>query len=1100
MNESSLSKPVCPKCGTELGPYAPEGECSCCMLAAAVVGEAAFHDRAVDLPRSENQATANGVGTRVLRDTGSSGGFTSAATVGQPFGDYGLLGEIGRGGMGVVYKARQVSLNRTVAVKLLPFSAATNPDHVKRFRTEACAAASLQHSNIVAIHEVGVHRGQHYFAMDYVEGPSLAQVLTNGPLSSQRAARYVQIVAEAIEYAHQRGILHRDLKPSNILIDPSDQPRVTDFGLAKRLEGDSSLTLSGQVLGSPSYMPPEQAGPQPGKVGRRSDVYALGATLYHLITGRAPFAAATMAETLAQVQQAEPVSPTLLNPHVPRDVKTICLKCLEKEPARRYQTAQALADDLGRWLHGEPILARPVSRPEKAWRWCRRKPLVAALTAAVVLAVLVGFAGVTWEGRQASRARDLAQGRLYAAQMKLAHGALLEGKLGGALALLRARRPAAGELDFRGFDWRYLYRLCLSSPSEVLGTNESGYLSVDCSPDGRAVAFGAGDGTVEIFDLNSRQRTKRWQAHTGPIDCLAFYPKNNNWLGTVSGGDGNLRVWDIVRQQAVLSTNVARGLFADFVFSPGGRFLATRATDALSVDLWEFHAGEAAATPTLTLKTNLGFLGPAAFSPDERILAVCNRMKDGMSLRATSYDLISGTLTDFPGGHADFIMAAAFSRDGSRLATGGADERLVLWDVARKTNLWTQRTDFIAVTSLAFAPDGRSLFASGYDQNLRSWKVEDPTQVNAWAGHSASVNRLAIAPDGRSFVSASDDGAARIWRLSTSDFSSAAPPPEDCATLFPPSDMPLTAGARRQVFCVAVSPAQDRVATAENQRLLLCDPRAGTILTQALAASILPGAVAGLAGVAFSPDGRQLAVGSGDGMVVLLDAGTLRSVREPARLHSNQVTHIAYALGGSVLITGGGFGTGIKFSEVASGRVITSFSAVEGAVPMQPLAVTSDGRRLATGSPEGRVRVWDIASRQLVARSPWRVRFVNDLAFSPDGKLLALAEQPGSIVLWDLSGRRPPRKLGGHAGSVNRLAFSPDGRTLASGGMDHTIRLWHPEIDQEVAVLKGHSEWVWCVAFADHGNALFSGSRDGTLKLWRALAFEEIEAKEKAAR
>ncbi len=398
------------------------------------------------------------------------------------FGDYELFEEIGRGGMGVVHKARQTSLNRTVALKLLLFSAASNPDHVKRFRTEASAAASLQHPNIVAIHEVGVHQDQHYLAMDFVEGQSLARAVAAGPLPSHQAARYIQIVAEAIEYAHRRGILHRDLKPSNILIDSSDQPRVTDFGLAKRLEGDSSLTLSGQVLGSPNYMPPEQADARCGKVGRYSDVYALGATLYHLVTGRAPFVAATIAETLQQVRDVEPVSPTILNPHVARDLKTICLKCLEKEPARRYQMAQELADDLSRWLRKEPILARPIGPAGKAWRWCRRKPLVASLIGAIAIALLIGLTGVLWQGRQARAARDLAQGRLYAAHMKLAHTALQEGKTGGALALLHATQPANGELDFRGFEWRYLYRLCLNSPGEVLATNAHGYQSVDYSP------------------------------------------------------------------------------------------------------------------------------------------------------------------------------------------------------------------------------------------------------------------------------------------------------------------------------------------------------------------------------------------------------------------------------------------------------------------------------------------------------------------------------------------------------------------------------------------------------------------------------------------
>jgi WD40 repeat protein/predicted Ser/Thr protein kinase len=1010
------------------------------------------------------------------------------------FGDYELLEEIGRGGMGIVYKARQVNLDRLVAVKMLLFGPLAQSEQVQRFRTEAAAAASLQHPNIVAIHEVGFREGQHFFAMDYVAGRSLAEIVREGPLPPRRAAGYVKTIAEAIQYAHERGILQRDLKPSNVLIDANDQPKVMDFGLAKRLEKDTELTLSGQVLGSPNYMPPEQAAAHRGLVGKWSDVYSLGAILYHLLTGRAPFVAPTVAEKLQQVQNAEPVSPTVLNPHMPSDLNTICLKCLEKESARRYQTARELAEDLGRWLRQEPILARPIGPVGKVWRWCRRKPLVASLTAAIVLAILVGFAGVTWQGQRASKARDMAQGRLYAAQMKLAHAAFKDGKTGGALALLRARQPARGEPDFRGFDWRYLYRLCLSTPSEVLATNAGGYQSVDYSPDGRTVAFGTGEGTVEIFDLNSRQRIKCWQAHAGPIDYLTFYPKNNNWLGTVSGDDGILKLWDILREHALFSTNVSRGVFADFAFSPGGRFLAARDPNARSVDLWEFHTGAPGAEPALTLKTNLPFLGPAGFSPDEHSLVVCNQMEGGSANNVALYDLVDGGLTSFPVVHVNFIMAAAFAPDGGTLATGGADERLVLWDVRRRTNLWIERSDFIAVTSLAFTPDGRCLFTSSYDQNLRSWRVEDPTQSRAWPGHSAGVNRLAIAPDGRSLASASEDGTARIWHFSTPDFASALPPHEEFTTLFPPQDMPSAEREQLVIFAVAVSPTQDRVAAAENHRLLLCDLMAGTVLTNVAATNIFPGGAPGLGGLTFSPDGRQLAVGSDEGRVAFLDAVTLGPLREPIQLHSNQITHITYALNGSVLVTGGGLGTGIKLTDVASGRLITNFSAVEGNSPMQPLVVTRDGQKLATGSPEGRVRVWDIASHQLVASSPWKVRFIADLAFSPDGKLLAVAEQPGSIVLWDLSGQRQLRKLVGHAGTVNRLAFSPDGRTLASGGMDHTIRLWHPEIDQEVAILKGHSGWVWCVAFAECGNALLSGSSDGTLRLWRALSFEQIEA------
>ena len=302
-----------------------------------------------------------------------------------------MFEEIGRGGMGVVFKAHQVSLNRTVAVKLLLHGDLASEEFVRRFHAEAEAAASLQHPNIVALHEIGFHEGRHYLAMDYVEGPNLAELADDQPLSPRRAARYVHAMAEAIQHAHDRGILHRDLKPSNVLIDARDEPRITDFGLAKRLEASGSaapsaqLTLSGQVLGAPSFMPPEQAAGRPDQIGVASDVYALGATLYHLLTGRPPFLAGNLPQTLIEVQTRPPVPPRERNPAIPRELEVICLKCLEKAPRDRYPSASALAGDLHRWVAGEPILARPCSFPQRAWRACRRHPAWAALGAALLL-------------------------------------------------------------------------------------------------------------------------------------------------------------------------------------------------------------------------------------------------------------------------------------------------------------------------------------------------------------------------------------------------------------------------------------------------------------------------------------------------------------------------------------------------------------------------------------------------------------------------------------------------------------------------------------------------------------------------------------------
>ena len=374
---------TCPRCGADIPPDAPEGFCPRCLISTGL-------DLDENTPNRSKPKERHAV----------------VATI-RYFGDYELLEEIGHGGMGIVYKARQTTLDRVVAVKMLLLGQYATEEFVRRFRAEAEAVARLQHPNIVAIHEVGNHERQHYFSMDYVEGASLGEMVRDNPMPAERAAAYLRTIAEAIHYSHQRGVVHRDLKPSNVLIDADDEPRITDFSVAKLLDADQSLTVTGQVMGSPQFMSPEQAQGTRGRVGPQSDVYSLGALLYYVITGRPPFVGESLTQTLEQVVNSEPVSPRLLNPSVPLDLETIVRKCLEKNPERRYRGAQELADDLNRFLRGEPVCARPVGRPEKIWRWCRRNPVVAGLTAALILALAVGFAAVTWkwiEAEQAGRA------------------------------------------------------------------------------------------------------------------------------------------------------------------------------------------------------------------------------------------------------------------------------------------------------------------------------------------------------------------------------------------------------------------------------------------------------------------------------------------------------------------------------------------------------------------------------------------------------------------------------------------------------------------------------------------------------------------------
>ena len=374
----------CPECGNPIPPDSPEGHCPHCLLQHAATS-------------ANSEAGLEGSEPKPPGASGRPQVPAQPIDIVRYMGDYELLEEIARGGMGVVYKARQVSLNRVVAVKMILAGRLAGEVEVRRFLTEAEAAANLQHANIVAIHEIGQHQGQHYFSMDYVNGPNLAQWAKAKAVSPPQAAGLLLTIARAVHFAHQRGTLHRDLKPHNVLIDESGQPRITDFGLAKRTTQSSQLTQEGAVMGSPSYMPPEQAVGRHDLVGPASDVYALGAILYELLTGRPPFGPGPFTAVLRQVIEDEPAAPSQVNRLVPADLETICLKCLEKRPERRYATARDLAEELERFLNQEPILARPASSIRKAWNWLVRNPWLLMGATTVLMLGLIGLAYGLWE-------------------------------------------------------------------------------------------------------------------------------------------------------------------------------------------------------------------------------------------------------------------------------------------------------------------------------------------------------------------------------------------------------------------------------------------------------------------------------------------------------------------------------------------------------------------------------------------------------------------------------------------------------------------------------------------------------------------------------
>jgi hypothetical protein len=593
----------CLKCGASLAPNARQAFCPSCLYAQAA------SDSTVPIegehPPRESALPASGPDFSILPAL---------------FGEYELLERIGEGGMGVVFKARQRSLDRLVALKLLSLSGPhIRPEFIKRFRAEAVAAASLQHPNIVAIHEVGVRDGQHFFAMDYVPGGSLAKRMGHHPLPPHQAARYLHDIARAVHYAHERGILHRDLKPSNILLDAEDQPRVADFGLAKRLDSDSELTLPGQVLGSPHYIPPEQAAGKTSTLSRRSDVYGLGAILYHLLTGRPPFVGEQMAETLQLVLTTDPVAPRLLNPSVPRDLQTICLKCLEKEPARRYATAQAMAEELARHLRGEPVAARPPGLSGRLIRWCRRKPALAGALGALVVAVGIGMTGILWAWHRADfhaaaerRQRQRAEEMLVRTELAQVED-LLEASSQGTAALASLARLVREHPDNTVAPQRLVSLLTWRSFPLPL-VEFTGTTSFTWSSDGERVATGSADGRVRVWSANDGQLLATMARHAGTVRHVEFAPGGRQLAS--AGDDGTARIWDAGSGQPLTQALGHPSAVVWAGFSADGGRVGTAAVDG-SARVWDAVSGQ----PLTPWINHTGRLCAARFRRDGRVLA-----------------------------------------------------------------------------------------------------------------------------------------------------------------------------------------------------------------------------------------------------------------------------------------------------------------------------------------------------------------------------------------------------------------------------------------------------------------------------------------------
>jgi WD40 repeat protein/predicted Ser/Thr protein kinase len=1004
-------------------------------------------------------------------------------------GDYELMQEIARGGMGVVYRARQMSLNRMVAVKVLLAGPFANETFTSRFRREAEAAASLNHRNIVSIYEVGEHDGQPYFSMQLIEGRSLAELVRDpagAGLPPLRAAKFVKSIAEAVHFAHERGVLHRDLKPSNVLVDNLDVPYVTDFGLAKWMEGVADLTLTGQVLGTPNFMAPEQADPKrrPSAV---SDVYSLGAILYQLLTGRPPFVADTITQTLRLVAETEPLMPRLLNPDLSRDLETICVKCLQKEPKRRYASALELADELGRFLNDEPIQARPISSPARLMRWCRRKPaLASALGAGAVLLLAIAIGSPIAivrintarkdaqraqtneaQGRRRAEAQELAaRKKAYASDMKLLQVALAADELDRAQELLNRQRPQPGEQDLRGWEWRYFWQFCQGDEAFTLCKRSNSIHSVSFSRDGSLLAVGGTfPNEVTIWDVGKRQLLSNFEGLPDtkmPASRLSFAP-NSDTLAfyNASNRQGNIVLWD-ARSGKEMHRLPATAYVKSLAFSRDGRLFTADIRRSNNVTIWDPVQGKSITSFT----ANLGNVA-VINCPHFAISGDGNRFADIALGFVQVTDANGRSHRPFRVADED-TTALEFSPDGETLVTAGAyaERTIKLWDVRTRQLLGSLEGHRAWVSCLKFLPDGKTLASASADRTVRLWNFESRQPIRTLRGHGGELWTIDASPDGRWLAGGGKDGSVMLWDL--------------------------TASTNR--------PAEYRT------------PLDGTASSWR-----------------YSPDGRWLAVVK-NGRLTFYDPTTFQLVGEPALPLTN-----IYAFAFSpdmrwLLATGNGRTLGCW--DVQEQRMVTNFAA--------PLATrfVFNGETVLTHDFQGPVTEWDVSTWKQIRQ--WPV-FTNDcwtfspaaqllgiayrdglcalipihdpdkprrfkgqsrifsMTLSPDGKKLAAASQNGTVELWDTETLTRRALLGGALHGFYSVMISPDGQRVAAGssGKD-AIKVWDLHSHEEVATLAGEEDGSHFIsgAFSPDGNTIGASNSKGRIHLWTAPTWKQIEEAE----
>jgi WD40 repeat protein/serine/threonine protein kinase len=1043
-----------------------------------------------EVHRAIRSAAEGGAANQQSRQANGAESVSPAARTDLPaIAGYDIERELGRGGMGVVYAAWQASLNRPVAIKMIIAGDFAGPQDLARFHTEAEAVARLQHPNIVQIYEVGQHEGCPYIAFEFVGGGNLYERLGGTPLAAARAAQLVETLARAIHFAHQQGVVHRDLTPSNVLLRGSRgsrvgsrepdadglhkaclaldsrlstlDPAITDFGLAKILAGSGvGQTQSGAVLGTPSYMAPEQAEGHSKQVGPTTDVYSLGAILYESLTGRPPFRADSPMETILQVLGEDPVPLSRLQPNVPRDLETICLKCLEKSPGKRYATAEALAEDLRRWQCGEPIRARPVGSVERVWRWCRRKPAVASLTAAVaVLLFAVAVGGVFMALRErwvAGNERDL---RARAETARTAAELAREQE-----TLHRLRAEDAGE--------RTRHQLVRMHVAQGVRLMDEGDLLHAINWYVAALNLDQGDSAREENHrirlgllLDRCPKLVQILFHTGPV-WSADWDTSGKRVVTASS-DATARVWDVATGEAVSPPLVHKQFVLSAMFSPDGRLVVTASGDG-SARVWDATNGEAV-TPPLT--------------HDDRVLAA-RFNHDGRRVVTASADATARVWDAQTGAllatleHAGRVECAAFSHDGRRIVTASQDGGARLWDSATSDQLGTVMRHMGPVLAAEFSRDDRRVVTASSDGTARVWDATNGQPVGQSLEHrpGSTVSHAAWSPDGLRVATAGWDGTARVWDAETGE----------------PVTSPLV--HRRGVRHVQFSGDGKWLVTASSDGTArIWDARNARAVAGPLNHS------AALRFAAFSADGSRVITVAEDNTARIWElrsdgVGEL-SLPEPytataAQRDSDEGRFLRGSEQSASVEIDSAVGHVVRISDDGSARVWNS----ETREPLSPplthkravvhAALSADGLRVATAGDDGTACVWNALTGERLIPPLKHGAGVLAVTFSSDGRRVITASRDFTARIWDTDIGDPVTAPLVHNEAVVNAAFSPEGRRVVTVGLDGLVRVWDAETGEPVSPPLDFARHVRVVWFSPDGSSVLAQSDDGTAWRW----------------